>query len=43
MDLSDFMDGEQPMSYEKARSYFARDPSQRFFFFVHFIMATAFK
>ncbi|KAL0330943.1 UNVERIFIED_CONTAM: L-arabinokinase [Sesamum angustifolium] len=29
MDLSDFMDGEQPMSYEKARSYFARDPSQR--------------
>ncbi|KAK6131981.1 hypothetical protein DH2020_034273 [Rehmannia glutinosa] len=29
MDLSDFMDGEQPMSYEKARSYFAQDPSQR--------------
>ncbi|KAG8375307.1 hypothetical protein BUALT_Bualt10G0086700 [Buddleja alternifolia] len=29
MDLSDFMDGGQPMSYEKARSYFARDPSQR--------------
>ncbi|KAI3468448.1 hypothetical protein Pfo_025111 [Paulownia fortunei] len=29
MDLSDFMDGEQPMLYEKARSYFARDPSQR--------------
>ncbi|KAL8536741.1 hypothetical protein ACS0TY_012064 [Phlomoides rotata] len=29
MDLSDFMDGDQPMSYEKARSYFARDPSQR--------------
>ncbi|KAH6804492.1 arabinose kinase [Perilla frutescens var. frutescens] len=29
MDLSDFMDGEQPMSYEKARSFFARDPSQR--------------
>ncbi|KAL0312264.1 UNVERIFIED_CONTAM: L-arabinokinase [Sesamum radiatum] len=28
MDLSDFMDGKQPMSYEKARSYFARDPSQ---------------
>ncbi|XP_075508427.1 L-arabinokinase-like isoform X1 [Primulina tabacum] len=29
MDLSDFMDGEQPMSYEAARSYFSRDPSQR--------------
>ncbi|KAL2548136.1 L-arabinokinase [Forsythia ovata] len=29
MDLSDFMDGEQPMSYEMARNYFARDPSQR--------------
>lgn len=29
MDLSDFMDGEQPLSYEKARSFFARDPSQR--------------
>ncbi|KAH6836370.1 arabinose kinase [Perilla frutescens var. hirtella] len=29
MDLSDFIDGEQPMSYEKARSFFARDPSQR--------------
>ncbi|KAK4435658.1 L-arabinokinase [Sesamum alatum] len=29
MDLSDFMDGEKSMSYEKARSYFARDPSQR--------------
>ncbi|PIN15926.1 Galactokinase [Handroanthus impetiginosus] len=29
MDLSDFMDGEQPMSYEKAKSFFACDPSQR--------------
>lgn len=29
MDLSDFMDGEQPISYEKARKYFAQDPSQR--------------
>ncbi|KZV31706.1 L-arabinokinase-like, partial [Dorcoceras hygrometricum] len=29
MDLSDFMDGEQPISYEKARSYFSQDPSQR--------------
>ncbi|KVH95558.1 Galactokinase galactose-binding domain-containing protein [Cynara cardunculus var. scolymus] len=29
MDLSDFMDGDQPISYEKAKGYFARDPSQR--------------
>ncbi|KAI5673041.1 hypothetical protein M9H77_13405 [Catharanthus roseus] len=29
MDFSDFMDGEQPISYEKARKYFAQDPSQR--------------
>ncbi|KAJ0824880.1 putative L-arabinokinase [Helianthus annuus] len=29
MDISDFMDGDQPMSYEKARNYFARDPSQK--------------
>ncbi|KAG6391367.1 hypothetical protein SASPL_149121 [Salvia splendens] len=29
MDLSDFMDGDQLMSYENARSFFARDPSQR--------------
>ncbi|CAH9101632.1 unnamed protein product [Cuscuta epithymum] len=29
MDLSDFVDGEGPMSYEKAREYFSRDPSQR--------------
>ncbi|KAL6501857.1 D-arabinose 1-dehydrogenase (NAD(P)(+)) [Orobanche gracilis] len=29
MDMSDFMDREQPMSYEKARCYFAQDPSQR--------------
>lgn len=29
MDLSDFMDGEKPMSYEKARKYFAQDPAQK--------------
>ncbi|KAL3650983.1 D-arabinose 1-dehydrogenase (NAD(P)(+)) [Castilleja foliolosa] len=29
MDVSDFMDGDQLMSYEKARNYFAQDPSQR--------------
>ncbi|KAL3502183.1 hypothetical protein ACH5RR_036632 [Cinchona calisaya] len=29
MDLSDFLDGEQPISYAKARNYFAQDPSQR--------------
>ncbi|XP_020536405.1 L-arabinokinase isoform X2 [Jatropha curcas] len=29
MDLSDFMDGDKPMSYEKARKYFAQDPSQK--------------
>lgn len=29
MDILDFMDGEQPMSYEKAKEYFAKDPSQR--------------
>ncbi|XP_051137394.1 L-arabinokinase-like [Andrographis paniculata] len=29
MNLSDFLDGDQPMSYENARSYFARDPSQK--------------
>nr|XP_027099581.1 L-arabinokinase-like isoform X1 [Coffea arabica]XP_027099582.1 L-arabinokinase-like isoform X1 [Coffea arabica] len=34
MDLSDFWDGEQPMSYEKARNYFAQDPSQRWAAFV---------
>lgn len=32
MDISDFMDGDQPISYEKAKGYFARDPSQRYFF-----------
>lgn len=30
MDLSDFLDGEQPMSYAKAKNYFAQDPSQRY-------------
>ncbi|KAF5190209.1 L-arabinokinase-like, partial [Thalictrum thalictroides] len=29
MDLTDFMDGDQPMSYEKAKVYFAKDPSQK--------------
>ncbi|KAL0546436.1 hypothetical protein IC582_016344 [Cucumis melo] len=29
MDLSDFMDGEGPMSYKKARKYFAQDPAQK--------------
>ncbi|KAG8095271.1 hypothetical protein GUJ93_ZPchr0012g21331 [Zizania palustris] len=29
MDLSDLMDGEKPISYEKARDYFCRDPSQK--------------
>ncbi|KAI9124573.1 hypothetical protein K1719_004495 [Acacia pycnantha] len=29
MDLSDFMDGDKPISYEKARKFFAQDPSQK--------------
>ncbi|KAH8481457.1 hypothetical protein H0E87_029074 [Populus deltoides] len=29
MDLSDFKDGEKPISYEAARKYFAKDPSQK--------------
>ncbi|KAL5223591.1 hypothetical protein ABZP36_010230 [Zizania latifolia] len=29
MDLSDLMDGEKPISYEKARDFFCRDPSQK--------------
>lgn len=29
MDLSDFMDGDKSMSYEKARKYFAQDPAQK--------------
>ncbi|KAG5226238.1 L-arabinokinase [Salix suchowensis] len=29
MDLSDFKDGEKPVSYEAARKYFAKDPSQK--------------
>ncbi|KAG1332002.1 L-arabinokinase [Cocos nucifera] len=29
MDLSDLMDGEHPISYEKAHEYFAQDPSQK--------------
>lgn len=31
MDLSDFLEGDEPITYEKARQYFARDPSQRFY------------
>lgn len=30
MDISDFMDGGEPMAYEKAKVYFAQDPSQKF-------------
>ncbi|KAK7320756.1 hypothetical protein VNO77_30525 [Canavalia gladiata] len=29
MDLSDFMDEDKPISYEKAKQYFAQDPSQK--------------
>lgn len=29
MDLLDFMDGEKPINYQKAKEYFAQDPSQR--------------
>lgn len=29
MDLSDFMDGDKPISYEKARDFFCQDPSQK--------------
>ncbi|KAL6330600.1 hypothetical protein AAG906_003207 [Vitis piasezkii] len=29
MDLSDFLQGEQPISYKKAKEYFARDPAQK--------------
>uniref|UniRef100_A0ACD5UIC4 Uncharacterized protein n=1 Tax=Avena sativa TaxID=4498 RepID=A0ACD5UIC4_AVESA len=29
MDLSDFMDGDKPISYEKARIFFCQDPSQK--------------
>ncbi|CAI9760565.1 unnamed protein product [Fraxinus pennsylvanica] len=29
MDLSDFMDGERPITYEKAYQYFAANPSQK--------------
>ena len=37
MDLSDFMDGEQPISYQKAKEYFAKDPSQKWVTFMPFI------
>ena len=29
MDLSDFMEGGKPISYEKAKNFFAQDPSQK--------------
>ncbi|KAL9227165.1 hypothetical protein vseg_002890 [Gypsophila vaccaria] len=29
MDLSDFMDGDKPISYEEARKYFSHDPSRK--------------
>lgn len=29
MDLSDFVEDGRPISYEKARHYFAQDPSQK--------------
>lgn len=29
MDLSDFIEGDEPISYEKAQKYFSRDPSQK--------------
>ncbi|CAJ2674822.1 unnamed protein product [Trifolium pratense] len=29
MDLSDFMDGDKPISYKQAREYFAQDPAQK--------------
>ncbi|KAJ1260746.1 hypothetical protein BS78_10G255900 [Paspalum vaginatum] len=29
MDLSDLMDGEKPISYERAREFFSQDPSQK--------------
>ncbi|EXC32767.1 hypothetical protein L484_019881 [Morus notabilis] len=29
MNLFDFMDGEKPISYDKAKKYFAQDPSQK--------------
>lgn len=34
MNLSDFMDGDLPISYEKAYKYFAQDPSQKWAAFV---------
>jgi L-arabinokinase len=29
MDLSDFLDGEKPISYEKARKFFCQNPFQK--------------
>lgn len=29
MNLSDFMDGGKPISYENARKYFGKDPAQK--------------
>lgn len=36
MDLSDFMDEGQPISYEKAKRYFSQDPSQKWVIFLSF-------
>jgi len=33
MDLSDFMDGDKPISYDKAKEYFSLDPSQKYIFY----------
>lgn len=30
MDLFDLMDDERPITYEKARNFFAQDPSQKY-------------
>jgi L-arabinokinase len=38
MDLSDFKDGEKPISYEAARKYFAKDPSQKWVVILYFDM-----
>ena len=29
MNLSDFMDGDKPISYENARKFFGKDPAQK--------------
>jgi len=35
MDLSDFMEEGKPITYEKAKRYFAQDPSQKWVALVH--------